>query len=75
MRCSCCGRKKRFSEVFESVSDNINLCVDCGQLIYRMKDAEKEGKDTLKKEFIQDVKERMSKHGSEEFKNWFNSIV
>jgi len=73
MKCSCCGRRKKFREVFESVSDDLNICVECGQLIYKMKDAEREGDNDLRDEYLNEISKRSSKKGSEEFMEWFDS--
>lgn len=73
MKCSCCGRRKRIREVFETVSDEVNICVDCGQLLYKIKEAERERNDIQKNEYMNEIVKRSSKKGSEEFISWFNS--
>ena len=73
MKCSCCGRRKKFREVFESVSDELNICVDCGQILYKIKEAEREGNDDIRNEYLNDIRKRSSEKGSEEFITWFDS--
>ncbi len=73
MKCSCCGRRKRIGEVFETVSDELNICVECGQMLYRIKEAEREGNDDIRNEYLDEIKKRSLKKGSEAFLSWFDS--
>lgn len=73
MKCSCCGRRKKFREVFETISDELNICVDCGQILYKIKEAEREGNDDIRNEYLNDIRKLSSKKGSEEFISWFDS--
>lgn len=71
MKCDCCSRRKGWFEVFEPicVKDlNINLCVACCTQVYKVRDAQKYGKQDEVKQLISTV---LSKKSSDAFKSWF----
>jgi hypothetical protein len=58
--CARCGKTERFGRVFESVSykdTDFFLCVDCAQILYKVEDARKDGKQ----EIVTELRENFQK--------------
>ena len=73
MKCSCCGRKKKLFESFESIGKGGNVCVDCSDLLYRIHDSvtEKNKEEyQLRKKAIEAY---FIKKSSNEFMTWFET--
>ena len=72
MKCACCGRKKRLFESFENLGKDLDVCVDCSDMMYRIQDAYK---DNNKTEFDAQVKELKTyserKKATQIFEKWF----
>ena len=74
MNCSCCGRKKKLFESYETIDNNINICIDCSQLLYRIRDASNAHDfstvSLLKKQLSQKSANKMS----DDFQSWYNQF-
>jgi len=72
MKCSCCGRKKKLLESFENLTQNVDVCVDCSDIMYKICDAKKEKKKDEYKSHVKAIKEfEDKKKSSEDFIKWF----
>ena len=75
MKCACCGRKKKLFESFENLGKDMDVCVDCSDILYRIQDAHKEGN---KDEFDAQVRVAQGfydkKKSSQKFKKWFDEV-
>lgn len=72
--CFCCGRKAKLFEPFEhiAVDDAFDLCNECSQLIYKMKD---DASENNKEDYDIHVKElETRKKGNENkiFAKWYS---
>lgn len=77
MQCDCCGRKKKMFESFAVVktnNDNLNFCVDCNNLAYKVRDAANELNEV---EFDNLIKEweKKEKKPSENYLNWKKTFI
>lgn len=72
MLCDCCGRKKKLFESFAAVEYKglqINLCVDCNDLAYKVRDAANEQNINNYENHIAEWQKR-TKKPSEIFLSW-----
>ena len=72
MRCDCCGRRKRLFESFAEVKTgkkNLNLCVDCNDLFYKLRDAAAEDNKQEFDNVMAELNKRMKK-SSTELESW-----
>ena len=72
MKCSCCGRKRRFLESFEELDTKLNICVDCSKLLYKYQDYMKEHNLEDAAKILDSIK---GKKHTKEFEVWLNSFV
>ena len=77
MVCDCCGRKKRLFESFAKITIKdciINLCVECNDLMYKIRDANNEGNDNDFNKY----KEMIEKHSNKstpQFIKWKEKFI
>ena len=72
--CECCGKREGLGKSHERITfknTSFHLCVDCSQIIYKMKDAVTDKNQTLANELAQSFIS-IPKSPSESLKNWFN---
>ncbi len=77
MTCDCCKRKKKMLESFAVVQTNegsINLCVECNDLLYKIRDNAK-GKDRNKYEKNAVLLEERSKNATSSFLKWKKQFI
>lgn len=78
MKCDCCGRKKKLLEAFalvDSGENKLNLCVECNDLLYKLRDAANES-DTNEFESIQRLlAERIEGNASKAFQTWIEIFI
>ena len=72
MKCSCCGRKRRFLESFEELGTGLNICVDCSKLLYKYQDYRKEQNLEDAAIILESIK---GKKHTKEFEAWLNSFL
>ena len=77
MKCDCCGRRKRVFESFaevEAKSGHLNLCADCNDMAYKVRDAVTDGDcasfDALVKEW-----DKRSEKGTSTFTAWRKEFI
>lgn len=75
MRCSCCGKRKRIRESYESIGPGLDICVDCSQLLYLLKDAAKAEDTKLMDSINAKIAERGNGSMTEAFYDWFLSFA
>lgn len=83
MKCDCCGRKKKLLEAFASVDNGdkkLTLCVDCNDLLYKLRDAANEGaaNEGAANEFQsiqQSLTSRMEGEASKDFQAWSEKFI
>ena len=77
MNCDCCLKKKRFLESYEAIKTDrgtMNLCVDCTNLVYKIRDDYK-AKDKEKYEKnLKELKKR-GKKAKPIFSLWLDSFI
>lgn len=72
MVCECCGRKKRLFESFAKIKSGefeINLCVECNDLMYKIRDAYEADDENSAKTHIAKIEKHRQK-SSKAFKKW-----
>ena len=74
MRCDCCGRRKRLFESYEKVEPNINVCVECSTLLYKIRDAEEAGKREETLNIESKLKKKMTNKATREFEKWYRAF-
>ena len=77
MECDCCHRRKMFYESFaflETEDDKMNLCVDCNNLLYKLRDYANEGNREKFYEHLKQLEKRQKKPSSI-FASWLKSFV
>ena len=78
MKCDCCGRKKKLLEAFASVDNGdkkLTLCVDCNDLLYKLRDAANEGAANEFQSIQQSLTWRMEGKASEDFQAWSEIFI
>ena len=78
MKCDCCGRKKKLLETFASVDNGnkkLTLCVDCNDLLYKLRDAADEGTANEFQSIQQSLTSRMEGKASEDFQAWSEKFI
>lgn len=73
MKCDCCGRKKKLLEAFASVDNGdkkLTLCVDCNDLLYKLRDAANEFQSIQ-----QSLTSRMEGEASKDFQAWSEKFI
>lgn len=78
MKCDCCGRKKKPLEAFASVDNGdkkLTLCVDCNDLLYKLRDAANEGAANEFQSIQQSLTSRMEGKASEDFQAWSEKFI
>ena len=71
MKCDCCGKKKGLLESFEKVKTehgNLNLCVTCSNLLYKIRDAAHDENQDEYNALLDEL--RIRSH-----KQWFESFL
>ena len=77
MKCECCGKRKGLLESFatiESLDGKANVCVDCNDLLYKLRDAANEGDPECYNESKRALQKRKRKP-SERFNKWLKDYV
>lgn len=74
MNCSCCGRRKKLFESFESISSEIDVCVECSTLLYKLRDYKMENKEEEILEYIKKIGKRMENKSTKQFDKWFTEF-
>ena len=77
MICDCCGRRKRFFESFAAVkykTDSLNLCVDCNDIAYKVRDAANENNLEEYRRFLSEWKMR-AKKPTAMFEKWQQAFL
>lgn len=78
MKCDCCGRKKKLLEAFASVDNGdkkLTLCVDCNDLLYKLRDAANEGAANEFQSIQQSLTSRMEGEASKDFQAWSEKFI
>lgn len=73
MKCNCCGRKKKLFESFAAIdsgTEQLNLCVECNDLFYKLRDEADEGNADKFEKTRRLLAERMSSDSSVAFQEW-----
>lgn len=77
MRCDCCGKRRGPFQSFaaiEAKSGQINLCSDCNDLAYKMRDAVRYGKEDAYRE-SKEALTRREKKPTERYLEWKAGFV
>lgn len=77
MVCECCGRRKRLFESFAKIKSGefeINLCVECNDLMYKIRDAYESDDEISAKTYISYVDKHRQK-SSKAFKKWKTAFL
>lgn len=77
MKCDCCSKKKGFLESFARITEKgneINLCVKCNDLAYKVRDAKKENDETKYIKYLNEW-DKCEKNSTDEYKNWKKSFL
>lgn len=74
MNCSCCGRRKKLFESFETITHDINVCVECSTLLYKLRDCKNEKNEKESDKCLKLIKKRMSNKSSKKFEEWFKEF-
>ena len=77
MNCDCCGRKKKLFESFAKISEKnieINLCVKCNDLMYKIRDAYNDG-DKEKYKDYNNIIDNHKKDSKNEFIEWKKHFI
>lgn len=77
MKCDCCGRRKKLLESFANIeieNGSLNLCVECNDLAYKVRDAADEHN---KEEFKKYLKQWEKRENSpcDKYLNWKNEFI
>lgn len=70
MKCSCCGKKRGLFESFEHISDDVDVCVKCAVILYKLREAINEEKEDDISSVKAELKKRGNKKMSQSFKLW-----
>lgn len=77
MKCDCCGKKKGLLESFEKVKTehgNLNLCVTCSNLLYKIRDAAHDENQDEYNALLDELRIR-SKNETPAFEKWFDGYL
>lgn len=77
MVCDCCGKKKKLFESFAAIkidSGNLNLCVECNDLAYKIRDDANEKNKELFDKHLQEWNKRAEK-ALKRFEEWKKGFV
>lgn len=77
MVCECCGRRKRLFESFAKIKSGefeINLCVECNDLMYKIRDAYESDDEISAKTYIAHIDKHRQK-SSKAFKKWKSAFL
>ena len=72
MRCSCCGKRKKLFESFEKITQEVNVCVQCSTLLYKLKDSLADNNNELAEQIMEKIKQAANSTASPHFTSWFN---
>lgn len=72
MRCSCCGKRKKLFESFEKITQDVNVCVQCSTLLYKLKDSLADNDNELAEQIMEKIKQAANSTASPHFTSWFN---
>lgn len=77
MMCDCCGKRKRLLESFATIQTNgnrLNLCVDCNDLAYKIRDDANE-MDKRSFDLHLDQWKKRAKKPSRDFIEWQKAFL
>jgi protein-arginine kinase activator protein McsA len=77
MVCDCCQKRKKLFESFAAINHNntqINLCAECNDLAYKLRDAANEHKKDDFNKYLNEWKKRLKKP-SNSFLYWEKDFI
>ncbi len=77
MKCDCCLKRKKLFESFAAVkteNGKLNLCVDCNDLAYKLRDDAKEGNKDKFNKHLEELEKRCKK-AKPIFEDWKKSFL